>query len=111
MTAHVKKVFTHENRLIVYNMKNLLEEQGIQCVIKNEFAGGGVGDLAAFETWPEVWVAEPKQLRLAERIIQDALDADPGKIWTCENCGESNDSNFQLCWRCGSPGRSSPIEG
>lgn len=52
----MKKVFTHENRLIVFNLKNLLQEQGIECLVKNEFASGGVGDLSPFETWPELWV-------------------------------------------------------
>jgi len=98
----VKQVFTHENRLIVYNIKNLLEEQGIECVIKNEFAGGGVGDLAPFETWPELWVTEPKQYGQAEQIIQQTREIISGKPWVCPSCGESNESNFELCWSCGS---------
>ena len=38
----MKKVFTHENRMIVYNMNNLLQGEGIETVMKNEFSGGGV---------------------------------------------------------------------
>ena len=39
----MKKVFTHENRMIVYNMKNLLQGEGIELVMKNEFTGWGIG--------------------------------------------------------------------
>ena len=61
----MKKVFTHENRMIVYNMRNLLQGEGIETVMKNEFSGGGVGDLPAFDTWPEVWVCDEAQAELA----------------------------------------------
>ena len=94
----MQKVFTHENRLIVYNMKNLLEEQGIECLIKNEFAGGGVGDLAPFETWPELWVHK-KDFNKAEKICL-AVSQDSQETWLCHHCGESNDDSFQICWNC-----------
>jgi len=100
----VKKVFTHENRLIVYNLKNLLEEHGIECIIKNEFASGGVGDLAPFETWPELWVTEDHQFKQADQLIQETL-TEPSiePEWVCPHCGETNEGNFQLCWKCNSP--------
>ena len=66
----MKKVFTHENRLIVYNVKNLIEEQGVACMIKNEFSAGGVGELAPFETWPEVWILDDDQYERVVRIIE-----------------------------------------
>jgi hypothetical protein len=99
----VKKVFTHENRLIVYNLKNLLEEQGIECMVKNEYAGGGVGDLSPFETWPELWVINPGQFELAKENIASTLKVQPeGKSWICKSCGETNESHFKLCWNCSS---------
>ena len=35
----MNKVFTHENRMIVYNMRNLLQGEGIETIVRNEFAG------------------------------------------------------------------------
>lgn len=69
----MNKVFTHENRLIVFNIKNLLEKQGIECTIKNEFASGGVGDLSPFESWPEVWILDGNQFEQAIQIIEQTL--------------------------------------
>lgn len=96
----MKKVFTHENRLIVFNIKNLLLAQGISCQLKNEFASGGVGDLAPFETWPEIWV-DDKDVSNAEQIIrQSENDEAMGTEWSCPKCGKKNAANFEICWNC-----------
>lgn len=96
----MKKVFTHENRMIVYNMMNLLRGEGIGTLLKNEFAGGGVGDLPAFDTWPELWV-DDAQLEQAQSILREAAHPDGGAGWFCRGCGESNDAAFGVCWNCG----------
>lgn len=96
----MKKVFTHENRLIVFHVKNLLQGQGIDCQVKNEFSSGGVGDLSPFETWPEIWV-DDEQTSEAEQIInQHSLDVTIDSEWICPHCGERNDGNFKICWNC-----------
>lgn len=97
----MQKVFTHENRLIVFHVKNLLEGEGIACQVKNEFSSGGVGDLSPFETWPEIWI-EDQDLAQAELIIkkQSLNDPGPGLTWRCAQCGEKNAGNFKICWNC-----------
>ncbi len=97
----MKKLFTHENRMIVYNMRNLLESAGIDTVVVNEFAGGGVGDLPAFDTWPELWLRDEAQLEQARAILRGVngeADSDP---WFCRQCHEANDAAFRICWNCG----------
>ena len=96
----MKKVFTHENRMIVYNMKNLLQGEGIDTLLKNEFSGGGVGDLPAFDIWPELWVDEAC-LAQAQSVLQQAAETSDGEPWFCRGCGESNDVTFGICWNCG----------
>jgi hypothetical protein len=98
----MKKVFTHENRMIVYNMKNLLQGEGIEIVMKNEFTGGGVGDLPAFDTWPEIWICEEAQVEQAQSILDSVSNASDVEDWLCRTCKESNDGAFGLCWKCGS---------
>ena len=93
-------MFTHENRMIVYNMKNLLQGEGIDSLLKNEFSGGGVGDLPAFDTWPELWV-DDAQLAQAESILRQVVEASESATWFCRGCGESNEAAFGLCWKCG----------
>jgi hypothetical protein len=96
----MKKVFTHENRMIVYNMKNLLQGEGIDALLKNEFSGGGVGDLPAFDIWPELWV-DDAHLAQAQSVLRHAAQASPGEAWRCRECGETNDAGFCICWNCG----------
>jgi len=96
----MKKLFTHENRMIVYNMKNLLQSEGIDALLKNEFSGGGVGDLPAFDTWPELWVDEP-HLAQAQSVLRQAEQSSSGEAWFCRGCGESSDAGFAICWNCG----------
>ena len=96
----MKKLFTHENRMIVYNMKNLLQGQGIDTLVKNEFSGGGVGDLPAFDTWPELWV-DDRHLAQAQSVLQQVAQADERQAWNCPACGEFNEAAFELCWSCG----------
>jgi len=97
----LKKLFTHENRLIVFNLKNLLQEQGISCHIENEFSSSGVGVLAPFETWPEIWVTEDSQFDRADQIISETLNNQTTSVeWICSHCGESNAGNFNICWNC-----------
>lgn len=97
----MKKVFTHENRMIVFNMKNLLQSEGIETVVVNEFAGGGVGDLPAFDTWPELWLEDETRLSQAQAIVQEILHKSAGDTWFCRGCQEQNDASFEICWKCG----------
>jgi len=98
----MKKVFTHENRMIVYNMKNLLQSEGIEIVMKNEFTGGGVGDLPAFDTWPEIWICDEAQADQAQSVLDSVSSANDAEEWLCRTCQENNDAAFRLCWKCGS---------
>jgi len=97
----MKKLFTHENRMIVFNLKNVLQAEDIETIVVNEFAAGGAGDLATFDTWPELWVEDDAQLEQAQVIIQGILSDSPTNDWFCSNCQEQNDASFQSCWKCG----------
>jgi len=97
----MRKVFTHENRMIVFNMKNLLQAEGIETVVINEFAAGGVGDLSTFDTWPELWLEDESRFAEAETILRDVQDNNGGRPWFCRGCQEQNDAAFQICWKCG----------
>lgn len=97
----MKKVFTHENRMILYNLKNLLQAEGIETVVVNEFSGGGVGDLAAFDTWPELWLEDDERFAEAEAIVHDVMHGKHQQDWFCRGCQERNDAAFRVCWNCG----------
>ncbi|WP_045860268.1 putative signal transducing protein [Teredinibacter purpureus] len=96
----MKLVFTHENKIIVENAKALLQEQGIEAIIKNEFASSGLGELSAIDTWPEVWILNNSQLTAATTLIEGLLAPSKGEIWQCKHCDEQNEPTFEICWNC-----------
>lgn len=97
----MKKLYTHENRMIVFNLKNVLQAEGIETIVVNEFAAGGAGDLATFDTWPELWIEDETRLEQAQAIIQGILSDRKTEDWFCRACQEQNDASFQICWNCG----------
>jgi hypothetical protein len=97
----MKKILSHENRMIVYNLKNVLQGEGIETHVVNEFAAGGAGDLATFDTWPELWLDDDGQQQQAQKIIDGILDGKEEGHWFCRACQEQNASSFKLCWNCG----------
>lgn len=96
---NMKLVYTNENKIIVENIRNLLAMEGIESVLRNEYAGGGMGELPPVETWPEIWV-EPEDYSRAEVLVDNLMNAAPKEGWLCRGCGEENAAAFEICWNC-----------
>lgn len=99
----MKRIYTHENNAIVQNAKNYLENNGIQTIIKNEFASGGAGDLAPTETWPALCLLNESDTEKATELLQVLVDTMQNADWVCKQCDESNGAMFEYCWNCQSP--------
>lgn len=97
----MKKIFTHENRMILFNIKNVLQAEGIQTRVVNEFAAGGAGDLPTFDTWPELWLEDDSRYSAAQAILREILDDRERRAWYCRGCRELNGAAFGICWNCG----------
>jgi hypothetical protein len=83
-------------------VRNLLEQAGIACLIKNEQLAGALGEIPFLECLPEVWVLHDRHAARAETLIRDMQTASAcAGAWRCRRCGESNEGQFQMCWRCG----------
>ncbi len=95
----MKLIYTHENRFLVGNAKNILENENIEVILKNEFIGGAAGDLAPFDTWQELWV-EDKDYAKAEKLLLALSDNKVNTEWSCPACGEANGASFEVCWNC-----------
>lgn len=100
----MKRVFSEPNPIFIHQLKDLLEEKGITCLIKNEYLTGGVGELPPTEVWPELWVANKEDREPAKKLINEFLQSIKSNphSWKCENCGEEIEGHFNICWRCGS---------
>lgn len=96
----MKLVYTHENRLLVSNAHNLLEQAGIECVWKNEFAASAIGELAPISSWPELWVVNDAHSERAAALIETAFSSSSLPQWICSQCQEMNEPAFDYCWRC-----------
>jgi hypothetical protein len=87
---------------MVFQIKQLLDEQGIPCFVKNEYAIGAMGELSPMDVMPEVWISDPEWLPKAQQFVahfeNQPIDSSP---WTCNKCNEQNGANFELCWQCG----------
>jgi len=98
----MKLLYTNENRLLVNNVLNLVEGAGIAINLKNEFAGGGAGDLVPHETWLEVWV-EDEDFKKASLLLESSFSKPDNQGWICSKCNEHNDASFEFCWSCYQP--------
>ncbi len=69
----MKMVYTNENRFLVANAKNILESNGMDVLLKNEFASSVIGEVSAFDAWVEIWVLNDDDYRNACKIIESSL--------------------------------------
>jgi hypothetical protein len=98
--AGMKRVLSGNSLPDTTHFKNLLEQSGIACVIKNHELGGGLGDLPVFDCAPEIWVDGTHASR-AEALLRDSVRPARGAPWRCTACGENNEPQFAACWSCG----------
>jgi hypothetical protein len=100
----LKKLYTATSLPDAHLMRNLLEESGIAAHVFNENAQGGVGQLPVTEAYPQVWIANDRDIDRARDILRafEQMSA-VSSSKRCANCSEDNPSTFQLCWNCGAP--------
>ncbi len=96
----MKLIYTNENRFIVNNIKNIIQNAGIELFIKNEYISGAAGDLSPFDTWLELWVTQDSDYDKAIKLISSINHTNTSHDWFCTQCHEKNDASFEFCWQC-----------
>jgi hypothetical protein len=96
------RIYTHPMLYQVVNVQNLLQLNGIETRVRNQYAGGAAGDLAINETWVELWLCDERDQEKAALIIE-SLTQQAQESWSCGSCGERNSGSFEFCWQCQSP--------
>ena len=90
-------------------LREMLETEGIACVVKNRALSVTAGEVPPIETWPSLWVMDDARAGEAERLVAGIMRGDaPGDPWPCPTCGETIDGHFATCWRCARPTESTP---
>lgn len=99
--VNFETVYSAANIPLVSIVKDILEQRGIKCWIRNEALSAGIGELPPIETWPQLCV-EKDDYSEAKHIVEEALAAkDISIMWKCDSCGEVIEGQFTECWNCG----------
>lgn len=97
----MKLVFTHPHLVAVEQVRSLLEREGIDCTLRNEYAAGATGELAPLDTWPELWLLRDGDYDRANRAIDAFQGGVDAPDWVCGKCGGTSPATFEFCWQCG----------
>jgi len=98
----MKRIATAESLAEIGHYRNVLEQNGIDCVIRNEQLSGALGEVPFLECLPELWVLRDTDLQQAERLLTELqTESVGGKNWKCPKCREDNEAQFAICWNCG----------
>lgn len=96
------KVFEDFDFSLVGQLQSLLEANGIQTFLKNQFGFGGTGELPFVETVPQLYVLNAADEETALALIKtNTASAPVAEAWKCGKCGTEVDGNFTQCWQCG----------
>lgn len=99
--SNMKKVYSTEILANAWNIRNVLQQHDIEAEVRNENLFSVSGEVPFIECMPEVWVQTLYAARAEQIIAQTQGPAEEeGPDWHCLACGESNASNFAVCWNC-----------
>ena len=96
----MRLVYTHPTLIAVTQARSELERQGIQSLVRNEYAAGAVGGLSPIDAWPELWVLEDHDWERATRALEKMRNDSQDPDWRCARCGMTNPATFETCWHC-----------
>ena len=106
----MRKVYSSDNGVIIGHVRQMLENNAVRCIVRNDFLIGGAGELPVNETWPEIWVIDDRDFdrarTLVDAVVATANASEPR--WRCASCAERIEGQFTDCWRCGAP-RPEPV--
>lgn len=100
------KLFSTDDPFLFQRVKSELDANRIPYMVKNEFAGGALGEVPWQEAQPELWLVDDAWSSRAMQIVNALEMTDAQALqndWYCASCKEENGSAFDSCWQCGEP--------
>ncbi|MDO3378123.1 putative signal transducing protein [Geoalkalibacter halelectricus] len=96
------RAFSPHERPLATLLKGRLEQEGINCLLRNEELFAAMGEIPFLELRPELWVVDDEVLPRARLLLDNWLRQDEGaEPWRCPACGEDLEPQFDMCWKCG----------
>lgn len=103
----MRKLYASEDRFLFQSVRSELDVRDIPYLVKNEFAGGAVGELPWQESQQEIWIVDdnwfPKAQAVVASLPELGASSHSAGPWTCSQCGEANGEAFDVCWQCEQP--------
>ncbi len=98
----MKKVFEHADFSRVGLCQALLEEAGIETLIKNQHGLNATRKIPIGAMSPELWVLEEADSVRAEELLNAYRGGvqEIGSDWKCPSCGEEVTGEFSERWNC-----------
>ena len=87
----------------VESFKEVLEQEGITCMIKNQQGSSLAGEVPFAEVFPELWVINNNDYSDAQEILENwqKVQHTTATDWICSKCQETLEGDFTTCWKCG----------
>ncbi len=103
----MRKLYSSDDRFLLQSVRSELDARDIPYLVKNEFAGGAVGELPWQETQQEIWLVDEQWFAKAHAIVRGVMgvsqSATTATEWRCPRCQETNGAAFDYCWQCEAP--------
>lgn len=94
-------VFSPWQRTDAWLLRDLLQQEGIAVLLRNEELFAAMGEIPFIELRPELWVIDDEVLPRAQCLIEAWQRETTTVAWSCPACGEELEGQFDACWKCG----------
>lgn len=94
--------FSFADRAEAGLLKELLEREGVTCLVRNEQLFAALGEIPFLECFPELWVVDDEVWPRARMLLDNWLkNEENAASWSCPSCEETLEGQFGACWKCG----------
>lgn len=101
----MKKLYTFsfQDRLQAGLIKEILTQEGINCILRNDQLSAAIGEIPFVECAPELWLIDDETFPRARLLLKAWLqnNTTTESPWQCPGCREWIDGQFGACWSCG----------